>query len=150
MKTKDLKLNLIENLNALEKSIQWLNRSYNICKEIGIKEEYTEEEFDAFETLTGRYARVTDLIIQKVFRSIDAVELEDGGTILDVVNRAEKRELIDSVKRIREIKDLRNQIVHEYVIEDLKKIFAEVLKVTEELIVVNNNIRIYCKKHFNL
>jgi hypothetical protein len=39
-----------------------------------------------------------DVILNKVFRSIDAIELEDGGTLLDVVNRAEKRGIIDSAE----------------------------------------------------
>ena len=48
------------------------------------------------ENLTSRYSRTIDLIVNKVFRSIDYVELEDSGTLIDVVNRAEKRELIHS------------------------------------------------------
>ena len=65
------------------------------------------------ENLTSRYSRTIDLIVNKVFRSIDYVELEDSGTLIDVVNRAEKRELIHSAMRIRELKDLRNGIVPE-------------------------------------
>ena len=48
------------------------------------------------ENLTSRFSRTIDLIVNKVFRSIDYVELEDSGTLIDVVNRAEKRELIHS------------------------------------------------------
>jgi hypothetical protein len=56
-----------------------------------------------------------DAILNKVFRSIDANELEDGGTRLDVVNRVEKRGIVASSERVRDLKDLRNDIVHEYV-----------------------------------
>ena len=91
MKKSDYRVLLKQNLEQLEKSIFWLRRSYEIGRKIGIKSEYSEEEFDALETLVSRFARTTDLIIHKVFRSIDRVELEDEGTLLDVVNRAEKR-----------------------------------------------------------
>jgi len=40
------------------------------------------------------------LIICKIFRSIDAVELIDSGTLVDVVNRAEKRALIESSEKL--------------------------------------------------
>jgi hypothetical protein len=53
--TQDIDNVLAENLASMEKSITWLKRS-------------------------GRYARTIDVIVNKVFRSIDAVELEDGGT----------------------------------------------------------------------
>jgi len=66
----------------------------------------TEDEFDTFENLAGRYARMLDVILNKVFRSIDAIELEDGGTLLGVVNRAEKTGIVSSAERIRDLKDL--------------------------------------------
>ena len=66
---------LRKNIQNLTSSIHWLERSYEQCRRIGIKPEYTEKEFDDFENLTSRYARTTDLIINKILRSIDAVEL---------------------------------------------------------------------------
>ncbi|MBU0559155.1 MAG: hypothetical protein KKG93_06175, partial [Bacteroidetes bacterium] len=67
------------------------------------------------ETLASRFARVSDIVFQILFRSIDQVELENKGTLLDAVNRAHQRGLIESIDKMREIRDLRNQIVHEYV-----------------------------------
>jgi len=66
---------LHENLANLEKSIFWLNRSFASCSSIGVKQEYSEEEFDHFENLTSRYARTTDMLIGKILRSIDTAEL---------------------------------------------------------------------------
>jgi uncharacterized protein YutE (UPF0331/DUF86 family) len=137
---------LFENLSNMENSLRWLRRSYKKCLRTGIKEKYTEEEFDDFENLTSRYARTADLILQKVFRSIDAMELEDSGTLIDAVNRAEKRGLIDSGARIRELKDLRNEIVHEYEIEDLKALFRATLSAVPDLFEVGERIKGYCRK----
>jgi uncharacterized protein YutE (UPF0331/DUF86 family) len=140
---------LKENLENLEKSLHWLRRSYEKCRLVGIKEAYGETEFDDFENLTSRYARTSDLILQKVLRSIDAMELEDSGTLIDSVNRAEKRGLIDSGTRIRELKDLRNEIVHEYEIEDLKALFRQTLESVPELFEFSDRIKLYCKKYLD-
>ncbi|MDR1444930.1 MAG: hypothetical protein LBI94_08635, partial [Treponema sp.] len=104
----DAALDVLENnLGSLSASIDWLRRSYDICKRIGEKDAYTADEFDHFENLTSRYARTTDLLIGKVFRSIDRVELMNSGSIIDAANGAEKRGIVDSVSDLRDLKDLR-------------------------------------------
>lgn len=131
----------------LDNAIHWLKRSYTICAEIGIKESYTEEGFDDFETLSGRFARVGDIIMQKVFRSIDAVELESKGTFIDILNRAHKRGLFESIEEIREIRELRNTIAHEYIQEGLADTFADVLRFTPDLFDITAQLKNYCKKY---
>jgi len=135
---------LRQNLAGMRKSIQWLTRSYEKCLPIGTKDSYSEDEFDDFENLVGRYARSIDVIMNKVFRSIDAVELEDGGTMIDVVNRAEKRRLVESADRLRTLKDLRNDIVHEYETDDLPALFQQTLDAVPELFLIAANIEKYC------
>ncbi len=134
------------NLEGLRKSIQWLRRSYERCLSIGVRENYAEDEFDAFENLAGRFARATDLIVNKVFRSIDAMELEEAGTVIDIVNRAEKRALVDSAQRIRELKDLRNDIGHEYETDDLRSLFRQVLEAAPELFGIAERTERYCQR----
>ncbi|MBU2507748.1 MAG: nucleotidyltransferase substrate binding protein, partial [Bacteroidetes bacterium] len=69
------------------------------------------------------------------------------GTLLDAVNRAHQRGLIESIDKMREIRDLRNQIVHEYVKADLQNVFIDILEFTPLLISICNNIFEYCKKY---
>jgi hypothetical protein len=135
------------NLDNLSSSLVWLRRSYGHCSLIGIKKEYTEDEFDQFEILTSRYARTTDLIVNKVLRSIDAVEFIDGGTIIDAANRAEKNGIVDSVSELRDIKDLRNEIAHEYETEDLSRLFDAVLAAIPKISVIADRIVQYCAKY---
>ncbi len=137
---------LIENIKSMDKSLKWLKRSYQKSLNVDFKGVLSEEEFDIMENLTSRYSRAIDLIISRIFRSIDAVELEDSGTLLDVVNRAEKRGLIDSSSRLRELKDLRNEIVHEYETDDLVDTFEAVRSNVPELISIAKNIKDYCIK----
>jgi hypothetical protein len=138
-----LKVNL-ENFAA---SLNWLRRSFDICVKIGIKNEYLEDEFDQFENLTSRYARTTDLLINKILRSIDAVELVESGSVIDAANHAEKRGIIDSVSQLRELKDLRNEIAHEYETEDLSKLFVLVLDAVPRLFVLADRVVSYCSKY---
>ena len=140
---------LRQNLENMRKSKRWLKRSYEKCSLIGVKESYSDDEFDGFENLVGRYARAVDVIVNKVFRSIDAVELEEGGTMIDVVNRAEKRRLVESADRVRELKDLRNDIVHEYETDDLRALFRQTLEAVPELFPIVERIEKYCERFQN-
>jgi len=132
------------NVIRMKRSVDWLRRSYEKCSGIGVKTSYTEDEFDAFENLVGRFARTIDLIVNKVFRSIDVVELEDGGTTIDAVNRSEKRGIVESAARIRELRDLRNEIVHEYETDDLKGLFKETLECVPEVLRLAERTAQYC------
>ena len=137
---------LKENIQSLDKSLNWLKRSYEKSLKVDFKNALSEDEFDILENLTSRYSRTIDLIINKIFRSIDAVELEDSGTLIDVINRAEKRELIGSSDNLRELKDLRNEIVHEYETDDLLETFEVVRSNIPEILTISQNIKDYCSK----
>jgi hypothetical protein len=146
MTQKDYIEKLFEDLEELEDALYWLKRSYNICRNIGIKPKYKEEEFDAFETLTGRFARFSDMLIQKIFRSIDKIEFEKEGSLLDVLNRSHKRGLITSIDEIREIRELRNDISHEYTPRELKELFDDTLKHTAILFDIIDRVDKYIEK----
>ena len=118
----------------LRKQLEWLEYSYDACRGIGIRDEYSIDEFGKFETLCSRYSRGIDFLIRKAFRTIDAYEFENQGTLIDTVNRAHKRGLVESVDRIRIMKDIRNTIAHEYIEAALSEVFDEVLESTDTLI----------------
>ena len=71
-----------------------LKYSFENCKKIGIKGKYILPELDQFEAFTGRFARLSDIVIQKIFRLIDRIDLEEEGTVRDRINRSEKKGLI--------------------------------------------------------
>ena len=138
---------LKENIKTLNLSANWVRRSYEQTHKIIIKENYTDEEFDMLENMSSRYARTTDMLVNKVLRTIDSYEYEDIGTIIDIMNRAEKRSLVSSAELLHRIKDLRNNIVHEYKISEIAKFFADILKYTPILLEIINNINKYCEKY---
>ena len=87
-------------------------------------EAVTEKQLESAEAFTGRFARSIDLLVNKVLRSLDRVELKPEGTLLDVINRAEKRGLVERAEELREMKDVRNMIAHDYAGAKAAEIFA--------------------------
>ena len=137
---------LLQDTKLLEKQLFWIKTSYDECAKVGIKPEYTIEEFGKFETLCSRYSRGIDFLIRKLFRTIDEYEFENQGTLVDVVNNAHKRGLIDNIEELRIMKDVRNTIVHEYIEDELIEVFDEVLEYTEKLINIIKNSLDYINK----
>lgn len=84
----------------------------------------TERQLESAEAFTGRFARSVDLLINKVLRSLDRVEMMPEGTLLDRVNRAEKRGFVEHAETLREMKDVRNVIAHDYAGTKAAEIFA--------------------------
>jgi uncharacterized protein YutE (UPF0331/DUF86 family) len=72
------------------------------------------EQLASVEAFCSRFARTVDLLVNKVLRSLDRAELRPEGTLLDVVNRAEKRGFVAHASDLREMKDVRNIIAHDY------------------------------------
>ncbi len=141
---------LKENLDAMDSAISWLKRSVGICSQIGIKADYADEEYDAFETLSSRYARAIDLIVRKVLRTIDLVEFEQPGSLIDTVNRAERRGLVDNVNELRIMTDLRNEIAHDYIMSELVGTFGNILGQTTQVIALAQRIKDYAVRYVNM
>jgi len=137
---------LLQDKQLLEKQLFWIEISFNECSKIGIKVQYSVEEFGKFETLCSRYSRGIDFLIRKIFRTLDAYEFENQGTLIDVVNNAHKRGLFEDIEELRIMKDVRNTIVHEYIEDDLVEAFDEVLQYSATLIVIIKNSLNYIEK----
>ncbi len=135
-----------ENLNLFEKNLKWLKKSYEKAKKIDLDKELTEEDLEVFETLSNRFGRTVGILINKILRGLDIIELEDITRKLDIVIRAEKRGFVDDYKVLIEMKDLRNELVHEYIQENLIERFKEVLEYTPKLFDITNKLKDYVKK----
>ncbi len=143
---KELLKLLKREIFALETAAESLNYSYKKCLKTGIKKKYTPAELEHFEAFTSRFARVSDILIQKIFRLIDKIELEDEGTVRDRINRAEKKGLIQNAENFAEMRILRNDISHEYQSENLKAIYKKTLEFTAILVMTISKVKEYCKK----
>ncbi|OOP56618.1 MAG: hypothetical protein AYP45_08110 [Candidatus Brocadia carolinensis] len=150
MSRKDLLELLRDELSSLERAREVLQYSYDTCNGIGIKEDYTFDEMDRFEALTSRFARLSDLLIQKIFRLIDQIGLEDSETVRDRINNAEKKGLIESADIFIQIRIVMNDIAHEYHTETLKDIYKKVLELSPCLFDSIKRVKKYCMKYSSI
>ncbi len=132
-------------LNNLNKSLSQLEYSYNKCKTIGIKEDYTDQELEAFEALTARFSRTVDILTQKLLVSIYKYLREEAQTFLDRALLAEKIGLVDDAQILVTFRDLRNEISYEYSIYNLNEIFEQTLENTPNLKLLAASIEKYLK-----
>lgn len=91
-------------------------------------------ERESCEALTSRFARLNDFLVQRVFRTLDQIELMDEGSPLDRLQRAEARNLISSAERWRELRMLRNAIAHDYLIESADRVLVDAIAASPELL----------------
>jgi uncharacterized protein YutE (UPF0331/DUF86 family) len=71
----------------------------------------------------------------------------NSGSIIDAANGAEKRGIVDSVSKLRDLKDLRNEIAHEYETEDIRLLFSLVLASSSLLFEIADKTEKYCRKY---
>ncbi|GFO71248.1 antitoxin [Bathymodiolus japonicus methanotrophic gill symbiont] len=131
---------------ALEKQLFWLDYSYQQVKDLSSPDKFSIEEFNQFENLCSRYVRTIDFLVRKYFRCLD-VEFENQGTLMDVVNNAHKRGLFLDIESTRQNKDIRNEIVHEYLDDALQSVFADVLKTSPDLLAIGRNALQYSQRY---
>jgi hypothetical protein len=106
-------------------------------------------ERESCEALTSRFARLNDFLVQRVFRTLDQIELMDEGSPLDRLQRAEARSLIASAERWRELRMLRNAIAHDYLIESADRVLLDTLAASPELLeTADRLVRYVDQKHY--
>ena len=120
---------LLEAKNEFTASLLHLEFSYHSVAGFSERSDgLSESDLEKVEAFTSRFARVVDLLVHRILRAIDRFELNEPGTLIDVANRAESRELVKSVDWLRELKDIRNRIAHDYAgaqLMDLLKFCSE-------------------------
>jgi len=108
-------------------------------------DEIEPESLERLEALAARFARLADILVQKLFRAIDAIELVDEGSLLDRLARMEKRGLIESAAEWRQICELRKQVAHDYVVEDLRSLYNDIFSYGPNLIASVPHVERYAK-----
>jgi hypothetical protein len=141
---------LQEELASLQLAAGHLQYSIERCRNLIGQESLPPEQLERLESLTSRFARLADLLIQRVFRLVDEIELTGGGSILDRIYRAEKRGWANAAELIN-IRELRNLIAHEHATEKMLEIYTAVAAMAPTLLeavpnvveYANNTIRKY-------
>ena len=136
---------LQEELIGLQLAAGHLGYSLARCENLVGKEELPPEQLERLESLTSRFARLADLLIQRMFRLIDEIELTGGGSILDRIYRAEKRGWANAAELIN-IRELRNLIAHEYATEEMPAVYAAVAALSPSLLAAVPKVIAYAEK----
>jgi hypothetical protein len=118
----------------LDASIETLLRSVEKCSLIGVKTSYTFEEQESFDSLTSKFNRTSDLLTQKVLRTTWMLLHEPFAPFIDMMNISEKMGLICSANQLIGIRDMRNQITHEYIPDALRDLIPDVIEMTQQLV----------------
>lgn len=141
----DTLLLLEDELHGLEKAADHLRLSIGRTEGLLGRRDWQPEELERLESLASRFAHLSDLLMQRVMRLIDDLELVDSGTLLDRIHRAEKREWVDDAGRLVRIREVRNLIAHEYAAEKMAEIYAAVAALAPDLVSVVPKVVTYAR-----
>lgn len=117
----------------LQASLKTLIQSVIKCNAIGKKSEYSFEEQESFDSLTSKFNRTSDLFTQKIIRTTWMLLHEPFVPFIDMMNRGEKNGILRSSDQMIGIRDMRNQIAHEYIPEVIRDLVPEVIELTNQL-----------------
>jgi uncharacterized protein with HEPN domain len=109
-----------------------------------------ETNVESYEALASRFVRTSDIFTQKTLTTLFILIKETPRSFIDKANLSEKLGIIDSSVDLQEIRELRNEISHEYSLRDITEIFDDVLKHTGKLKEIIDSALAYIDKNIPL
>lgn len=138
------KLLLLRNeLDNLDKAAAYLATSIGRSANLLGRTDLSADELERLESMASRFARLSDLLIQRVMRLVDDLELTPEGGLLDRIQRAEKRGWMQSTTDLVRIRELRNLVAHEYAADRMAEIYAGIVRLAPELLAIVPKVRAY-------
>jgi hypothetical protein len=122
------------NREVLDQAVPSFSKSLEKCRSLNLAGPRSFEVEESLDALTSKFARVSDVFTQKVLKSLVLLTREDAPTFVDRMNLCEKLGVISSAEDLIEIRDLRNQIAHEYLSDNLTEIYGDCLTLSEKLL----------------
>lgn len=137
---------LREERELLGRAAASLEKSLAKCARLDLSPPRSFEDEESLDALTSKFARCSDLLTQKVLKTLAFLLREDAPTFLDRMNFGEKLGAIPSARTMVAIRDLRNTIAHEYAVEDLRELYADTLKLAPELLASVRAVEVFVAK----
>jgi hypothetical protein len=103
------------------------------------------DELERLESMASRFARLSDLLTQRIMRLVDDLELTPEGSLLDRFQRAEKRGWVQSTADLVRIRELRNLVAHEYAADRMAEIYAGIARLAPGLLALVPKVRAYAE-----
>jgi len=151
---------LRENLEVADRMLHHLERSYHqVTDELPLQLDHinklTDAQIDRLDLYLGRFSKLQDFIVSKLFRSLALASLEDTSqdvSLIDTLRRMEKYGIVQDLNDWLEIRLLRNSLTHEYLTDDdaiaenINAAFAAYTTLIDTL----DRIKAYYKKHISI
>lgn len=105
--------------------------------------QYTAEELEKFDALTGRFLRVYETAIQ-FFRTVDLIQsIEKADTFRDLIHHVSKLGFITNEEIWMEMRIIRNKITHDYLPEQFSEMYETICNVfTPEIKYLNTKLEV--------
>ncbi|MEZ5671828.1 MAG: hypothetical protein R3E08_05380 [Thiotrichaceae bacterium] len=136
------------NLNLLQKSLENLDYSYQKCLQCIDQENYNLAELESLEALTARFARTSDIFINKVVKTLLILLQEMPKTVIDTAHFLEKLGIVNDAEQLLIIRELRNIIAHDYVVENPRNLFIQVMQMIAILKLMSEQVSNYFYSKF--
>lgn len=134
---------LNEEWNKLKIAMQGLQMPINKCNKIGIKDVYTFEKMESFDSLSSKFSRNLNILIQKIFKNMLLLMGENAFTFIDRTNLLSKLNIIEDTDKEEALRDFRNQIIHEYFAEQITTLYPQLIDYSKEQMHLFNNTEKY-------
>ena len=110
--------------------------------------EDNDERSEMLDAFVSRYSRLQDSLGDKLLRAMLRANLEKSGSQLDNLMRAEKLGWIESTQTWIELRELRNRLVHEYMVsaDDLLEALQQALEGVQVLTATQLRMAAYAQK----
>lgn len=125
-----------EIVEMLDRSSERLVYSYNKVSDFLTKQtNFNDDELEIIESMCSRFARLNDILLQKAFRFLDIYELNGYDfSVPQRISIAKKRNIIDDEMEFKYIRELRNEVAHNYATDYYLDLFKEIHKYIPKLI----------------
>ncbi len=117
-----------EIVNMLNSSLDRLDYSFKkVSRFLLTKNDFNDEELEIIESMCSRFARINDILLQKAFRFMDIYEFDGYDmAVPQRISEAKKRGLIDDEMEFKYIRELRNEVAHNYATDYYTELFKEI------------------------
>ena len=122
------------NRDLLDQALPSFRKSLEKCRLLHLAAPRSFEVEESLDALTSKFSRISDIFTQKVLKSLVLLTREDAPTFVDRMNLCEKLGVISSAADLIEIRDLRNQIAHEYLSENLTEVYQDCMALSGKLL----------------
>lgn len=148
---------LVANIQEADRIVENLTTSLNRLEAIMPMEpayfaKGTADDKERLDAFRVRFSDLQDILGNKIFRSLLAIEEEEIGSQLDVLNKIAKRELIHSLEEWRSLRNILHVFSDEYPESDDER--REALNIayqsSNELIAIHNKTKQYLKDKFKI